>query len=255
MIETIRYSNDKERNAAIKYFELRGATKYPDDSNVQSYGLVSDCIALDDGEWVCTNFDWCKINNDRLFEIQIVNHVAVIQFNSEIERFKALCVASNHKYVSANENAYRAGDHNAVFFRSNGEWKYGVVNEKNMPELKTLLLPIPNDKIPMDYTHVTREGYKARIIGERVSDSTPIIVAVSEDKSGEETIITLTRDLKFRDHKESAYDLFKYTSVRIRIYQNIEDRDILVVVQGGKGLNDASDGWELVDDFVKEYTL
>ena len=57
------------------------------------------------------------------------------------------------------------------------------------------------------YTHRTRDGRKARIIGKLVNNETPIIIAVKNKDNDTEYSGRVGEDLKFHPYSEHAMDL------------------------------------------------
>ena len=60
------------------------------------------------------------------------------------------------------------------------------------------------------YTHRTRDGNKARIIGEIKDDVYPIVGAILLDNETKEYVEHFTKELKCIAGDDSEYDLFEY---------------------------------------------
>ena len=257
MIQIIRYFNEQQKAQAIEYFELRGNTRYDlDDDDVFKDEFSRDCIQCSDGEWVNHNYAWNLKNHSGNFsEINLYDHVAVIPFSNSDERDQAVKFAENRGYTNPSR-APLVTAHNAVFLRKNKEWVFGVKNVYNSEVLNLLLYPLKEIPTPLIYTHITRDGLKARIIGERKHNVQPIVAAyLNDNKEGVETIITLSQNLKVRDHKESAHDLFEVASVRIQVYQSNQNKSELIAIHYGMEHPPSLDKYSLIDDYVKQYTI
>ena len=61
------------------------------------------------------------------------------------------------------------------------------------------------------YTHRTRDGNKARIIGEIKDDVYPIVGAILLDNETKEYVEHFTKELKCIAGDDSEYDLFEYS--------------------------------------------
>jgi hypothetical protein len=61
------------------------------------------------------------------------------------------------------------------------------------------------------YTHRTRDGHKARIIGEIKDDVYPIVGAILLDNDTKEYVEHFTKELKCIVGDDSEYDLFEYS--------------------------------------------
>ena len=61
-----------------------------------------------------------------------------------------------------------------------------------------------------EYTHRTRSGDKARIIGEIKDDVYPIVVAILSTAENKEYLENFTKNLKCIDGDDSEYDLIEY---------------------------------------------